>query len=170
MQFQIPQFIETEDKIVGPFSLKQFIYMVSCGGTAVLLYFVLNPFIWFIIGMPLFALGVAFAFVKINGQPFSHIVTSAARYYWRPQIYVWQPHHPTMQKRESLSSSPAASVSLEKIVSGIALKSAWQQVQTGSKTGPAEAAKRSFEQMRERYEVFHRITGERHAAKRVDYR
>ena len=32
MQFQVPQFIEIEDKIIGPFTVKQFIYLVGGAG------------------------------------------------------------------------------------------------------------------------------------------
>ena len=89
MQFQLPQFIETEDKIVGPFTLKQFIFLVGAGGVAVFAYFVFTPIISFFVAVPIIALGVALGFVRINGQPFSRIGFAALRYYWLPQIYVW---------------------------------------------------------------------------------
>jgi hypothetical protein len=177
MQFQLPQFIETEDKIIGPFTLKQFLYVAATGGTGALLFFILNPVIWFVVCAPIIALGIAFGFMKINGQPFPKIAAAALQYYWRPQIYIWQPEHTPAPKLETLlSSSPhpeqSPALSLEKIVAGIALKSAWQGVETGSRPAAplGEVAKKSFAQMRERYEVFRRLTGDRHAAKRVDYR
>ena len=169
MQFQLPQFIETEDRIVGPFTMKQFIYLAATFGTAAILYFVLNPIVWLLVAAPLMVLGAGLGFIKINGQPFIKILSSAAKYYWQPQIYVWQPDEPHLPKPRPDHRTDTGST-LEKIVAGAALKSAWQEVQTGSRAGPADVAKRSFEQLRERYEVFHRITGERAAARRVDYR
>jgi hypothetical protein len=105
-------------------------------------------------------------------QPFSKIALAAMSFYWKPQTYVWQPDQPNIPKADHLGASSGISGEspLERIVAGMALKSAWQEVQTGSKSAPAEAAKRSFAQMRERYEVFRRITGDRRAARRIDYR
>jgi hypothetical protein len=175
-QFQLPQFIETEDKIVGPLTIKQFIFMSGAFGAAAVLYFVLNTFIWLLIALPLCALGVAFAFVHVNGQPFAKVLASAFKYYWSPQMYIWQ-NEPMRLKydkaaapAEDAASTDQSNMSLEKVVAGMALKTAWQEVQTGSQSAPAIEAKKSFAQLRDRYEVFKKMSGERHAAKRVDYR
>ena len=37
MQYQVPQFIETEDKVVGPFSLRQFAYVGAAATKSVVL-------------------------------------------------------------------------------------------------------------------------------------
>ena len=49
MQFQVPQFIETEDKIVGPFTLRQFIYVAGAGLGSVILYFSVATWLWLIL-------------------------------------------------------------------------------------------------------------------------
>ena|SRR3989344_3357616 len=174
-QFQLPQFIETEDKIVGPFTIKQFIFMSGAFGAAAVLYFVLNTFIWLLLAIPLCILGVAFAFVHVNGQPFAKVLGAAFKYYWAPQMYIWQ--NEPMHLRKDKAAAPAedggedqSGMSLEKVVAGMALKTAWQEVQTGSQSAPALEAKKSFAQLRDRYEVFKKISGERKAAKRIDYR
>ncbi len=169
MQFQLPQFIETEDKIVGPFSIKQFAYLCAVGGFVALLYFILTPVVWLVIAIPLVAAAFAFAFIRINGQSLSRIALSAFKFYWNPQTYVWHAEHPQIQKPEA-STAQRDGFSLEHVVQGMALKRTWQNVQTGTPSSPAEAAKRTFAQMRERYEVFEKRTGERTAARRVDYR
>ena len=38
MRFQTPQFIEIEDRIFGPLTLKQFIYLAGSAGLAFLFY------------------------------------------------------------------------------------------------------------------------------------
>ena len=38
MQFKVPQFIDMEDKIVGPLTLKQFAYILGAGGFSFLLW------------------------------------------------------------------------------------------------------------------------------------
>ena len=38
MQFQVPQFIEIEDKIFGPLTFKQFIYLAGGVGASIVLW------------------------------------------------------------------------------------------------------------------------------------
>ena len=80
MRFQVPQFIETETKIVGPFTLKQFLWLT--GG--VLIIFMLNfilPFGWLIlVALPIGALSLALAFLKINGMPFFNYLVYAVSF------------------------------------------------------------------------------------------
>lgn len=169
MQYQIPQFIETEDKIVGPLSIREFIYLSFAFGFAAMMFFFLNFVVWLILAVPIAGVGVALAFVKINGRPFISVATAAARFYWNPQTYIWQPEQPNMPKVSATPSTPA--LSLEKIVSGMALKSALQSVQTGS-PAPAvdDVRRRSLTGQQANYQITERITGERRAARRIDYR
>lgn len=169
MQFQIPQFIETEDKIIGPFTLKQFLFIAAPALISFLFYLVLKTWIWFLLSVPLIALGVALAFLKINGRPFSTVFSNAFSYYWAPQTYVWQPKNPALPKNATtLRESISESLSLESILQGLALKNAWRYIQTGSKV-KEEPAKEAAKP-KERYQIFRSTSGERRAAKRVDYR
>jgi len=170
MQFQVPQFIEAEDKIVGPLSLKQFAYFGGTIGASLLLFFILNTWLWFILSVILVGGGGALAFIKINGRPLPRVALAALHFYWQPQKYVWQPENPALQKDEgTLKSMFGDKFSLESIVRGAALKSAWTQVQVGGSES-AEKAKAGVRHLKEKYEIFHALTGERRAAKRVDYR
>ncbi len=109
------------------------------------------------------------AFVQINGRPLTAVIASATKFYWHPQSYVWQPENPTLPKTEAALRDVAGGFSLEKIVRGISLKSAWRYVQTGSKA-KEEVAERKQSPLNERYEVFRALRGERQAARRIDYR
>ncbi len=170
MQFQVPQFIETEDKIVGPLSLRQFLYLVGAAGLSVILFFTVQLWLWAIISIPIAALGIGIAFIKINGQPLPKLLISALSYFWRPTTYVWQPHQPKLPKTQStLQPFLGASFSLESIFSGLALRHAREKVQTGTKVSE-EKSKRILARAKEKYEVVQRISGELRAARRVDYR
>ena len=167
MQFQVPQFIETEDKIVGPLTLKQFLYFAAAGGLSFLLYFSVQLWLFAIFAILFFCAAAALAFIKINGRPLTRIISAAARFYWQPQAYVWQPEHPEVKKTEaSLKPFAPSDSSLESIISGLALKNAWQNLQTGKKISDQQF----LGKMQERYQVFRGLTGERRAARRVDYR
>ena len=90
MQFQIPQFIEVENKIVGPLSLKQFLYLAAAGGISFILFFILATWLWVIITLILGSAAVSLAFVKYNGQPLHRIAWTALGFFWKPRLYLWQ--------------------------------------------------------------------------------
>ena len=169
MLFQLPQFIETEDKIVGPFSLKQFAYVGVALGISAFLYFLVQTWAWLVLSIPLVGGGIALAFVKINGQPVTRVALSALSYYFKPQTYVWQPQNPAVKKEGEAVRSLAGGFSWESIVSGLALKQARERVQTGTKE-TTQRLKRSLGDVTQKYTAIERMTGERYMAKRVDYR
>lgn len=89
-QYQVPQFIEVEDKIFGPLTLKQFIYLAGAGGLS-LIFFTLLP-IWLalpLIGMAV-GIGMAFAFYKVNGRPLIVAVEHAFSYFFGNKLYLWK--------------------------------------------------------------------------------
>ncbi len=158
MQFQVPQFIETEDKIIGPFTIRQFVYMAAAGVISFFLFVTVKPWLWATGTLLVLTIALGFAFIKIEGRPLVHVMLSALNFYWRPQIYVWK-------SGEEIRSQPTrGGISLEEILSGAALRNAWRSLQTG--TG---AQKKFFEEMGH-YQIFQKLSGERRAARRVDYR
>lgn len=88
-QFTVPQFIEAEDKILGPLTARQFVeLLVTVLVLAVL--FKVVPFVWFIVtGVPFFAVGVVLTFVPINGQPFHFFLLNLIQTFKRPRLRVW---------------------------------------------------------------------------------
>ncbi len=170
MQFQVPQFIDTEDKIVGPLTLRQFFYVGGAAGLSVLLYFTVQLWLWLLLSLPIAAVGAALAFVKINGRPLAKLLVASTGFYWKPQTYVWQPEHPELPKNTSTLRTFFGDTfsSLENIVGGLALKNAEERVLVGSKANPLQSS--ILRPGKERYEILRRAGGERRAARRVDYR
>ncbi len=169
MQFQVPQFIDVEDKIVGPLTLKQFLYIASGAGLSLLLFFIVQAWLWFILSIFIISGAVTLSMVKINGQPLMKTVVSAIGFYWRPQTYVWQPENKKIEKTESSLEKFGEGFSLENVISGMSLKKSWQNLQTGSKVA-AEEGKWLARRAHERYEIVRKIAGDRQAVRRVDYR
>jgi hypothetical protein len=93
-------------------------------------------------------------------------------FYLKPQKYIWQPQKPEIQKtEENLKKNVSFDLisSIENIISGISLKKAADQVLVGTSPNTPKA-QRSFENTKERYEIFKKISGEKRAARRIDYR
>ena len=90
MRFQVPQFIEVEDKIFGPFTLKQFIYMAGGLGLSFVVFEFLPIFISIPIILVVLAFSAALAFWKINNKPFIFMVEAAFKYWVASKLYIWK--------------------------------------------------------------------------------
>jgi hypothetical protein len=172
MQYQVPQFIDTEDKVVGPFSLRQFAYVGVAALISALAYFFLQTWLFLIIALLFVGGSLALSFVKINGRPLIKVTTAAFYYYWKPQMYVWKSEHPAAT---ASSHAPAVAVRelppIQTIAQGNSLHKSWENLQTGTPV-TKEMSDRQFveKKMAERYQIFQRDSGDRMAARRVDYR
>ena len=166
MQYQVPQFIETEDKLLGPFTVRQFIYVGGAAGLLFILFFLLRTGVWIAVTLVVTAATLTLALGKINGRTMISVATSAFFFYWQPQTYLWQPDVPGVEKGEVARQS---GFSLDTLVAGLALKNAWRTVQTGSK-GFVEEGRAAVREIEERYEIVHRLSGDQRAAHRIDYR
>lgn len=91
MQFQVPQFIEVEDRIFGPFTLRQSIYMGGGIGAGIMLYvYIPYKFIAILLAVPTVAFSVALAFYKINGKPLTNTIENAIYYISKDKLYLWK--------------------------------------------------------------------------------
>jgi hypothetical protein len=90
MQYQVPQFIEVEDKLFGPLTFKQFIYLGGGLGLAYIAFTYVPSFLRIFVALLAVGLGVSLAFVKINNKPFIYMMEAAAKYIIHPRLYVWR--------------------------------------------------------------------------------
>lgn len=106
MRFQVPQFIEVEDKIVGPLTLKQAIYLVGGGGIVVVLFTLLPRPIAFLLSLPIVALSLALAFYKINNRSFVIAVEAYIKYMIGEKLYVWKKSEQRAIKKDGEIDAP----------------------------------------------------------------
>lgn len=91
MQFQVPQFIEIEDKIVGPLTFKQFLFLVGGGGAAFILYQLpLFAGLKFFLVIVSLAVGAAFAFFKMNNKSLLALIEDMVTFYAGKKLYLWK--------------------------------------------------------------------------------
>ena len=105
MEYQVPQFIEVEDKIIGPFTLKQFIYLAGGAGLLVVLYIYLPLYAAIPLGVPVVALALALAFYKLNGKSFIEVLEAGFNYYIGAKLFLWHHEAKPAPKAGSLSGS-----------------------------------------------------------------
>ncbi|MFH0846349.1 MAG: PrgI family protein [Patescibacteria group bacterium] len=90
MQFQVPQFIEVEDKIFGPLTFKQFIYLAGGAGLSFTLYVLLPQIAAYPLILIVVALSLALAFYQVNNKPFIFVLESAFLYLFSNKLYIWK--------------------------------------------------------------------------------
>jgi len=100
MQFQIPQFTEIEDKIVGPLTIKQFLYLVVGALVLYILFRVLNFFVFIILAIPIAGIALALAFIKVNQRPLASTIKNFLGFVKKPDFYIWKKPEPQKSKEE----------------------------------------------------------------------
>ena len=88
-QFVVPQFIDAEDKILGPITGRQFLIMLIVLFTDAVLFKLLSFVFFLLFAIPLFALGVVLAFARVNGQPFHYFILNITQTFRKPRLRVW---------------------------------------------------------------------------------
>lgn len=184
MQFQVPQFIETEDKVIGPLTWKQFAYIAAAGAVSVILFLILTPLVWFMLTLVVAAIAIPLAFVPVNGRPMIIFLRALFDNIWHPKVYVFQPRSSQEEPRlrdvsaRLIKGQYGLPLEIPRIglPSIVGLKGLRQWLQT-SKTALPKREKplprgltNSQKQFKERYEVIRRLTGEKEVARRIDYR
>lgn len=90
MRFEVPQFIDVEDKIFGPFTFKQFLYLAGGAGIVYVLWKLLPALIAIPIILPVAGLALALTFYRVNGRPFAQIIESWMKYIAQDKLYLWK--------------------------------------------------------------------------------
>lgn len=98
MRFQVPQFIDIEDKIFGPFTFKQFIYLAGGAGGAYAIWKLLPTLIAILLILPVIGLALALTFYKVNGKPFIEVLQAWFVYTLKSKLFIWKQHAPEKTK------------------------------------------------------------------------
>lgn len=90
MLINVPQYIDVEDKIVGPITAKQLGWLIALGVILLIMWNMVPSPVFFIVGLPLTILFLALAFYRPYGQPLGSFVVFGIMYYFRPKVYIWK--------------------------------------------------------------------------------
>jgi PrgI family protein len=99
MRFEVPQFIEIEDKIFGPLTWRQFLYIGGGVGMGVVLFLTTSFLVFVIVGLPLALLAGALAFYPVNNRPFSYFLEAIVTYLKGTKLYLWQQKRDVVYKQ-----------------------------------------------------------------------
>lgn len=91
-QYKVPQDVEADDKLLGPFSFRQFVYLLIVAGLiaiTILLWQVF--FLLAIIPIPFILLFGALALPLRKDQPMETYLSALVSYYLKPRKRIWTP-------------------------------------------------------------------------------
>lgn len=148
-QFVVPQFIDVEDKIIGPLTVRQFI-IIMVVGFIIFLEFRLATFGFFIFeSVFTAALGGLFAFGKFNGMPFHFFLVNFVQTLRRPKVRVWQRTIATSDLAEAIHPpaelvAAEPSMSAKPLLQESRLQQLTLQVDTGGSYRPDEEGEATF--------------------------
>jgi len=88
-QFIVPQFIDKEDRIIGPITVRQFLICLVAAGVIFVEFKLLQTAYFILALIPTAGAAGTFAFLKINGQPFHMFFVNFLQTQVRPKLRVW---------------------------------------------------------------------------------
>lgn len=97
MKFQVPQFIETETKLIGPLTLRQFLFVAGGVSMAAVSWILLDGIPFFIVTFIILAFFGGLAFAKIDDQPLLNYIAYALAYLLGAKQAVYKVPEPTNQ-------------------------------------------------------------------------
>jgi len=108
MLFNVPQFIDVEDKVAGPFTAKQLLWMFGMGAMLLVLWNVFEKSAFFVSAIPVIIIFIALAFYRPYNQPLIRFIFSALLFLFKPKVYVWRRTfhkiHPKSAKKEAATA------------------------------------------------------------------
>jgi MFS family permease len=170
MQFQVPQFIDLEPKIVGPLTLKQFFYIGGAAGIILVGYFLLQTWLWILTSLVAVVLAIVLAFVKYNGQSTPIVVKAAFRFFWKPRFYVWRTKNAEVKPIEIPKIPRPGAGANARGLKGLLFQLSTTTKRITSREKDLTFLSATHKKSKEEVTVLQRSTGERTAARRVDYR
>lgn len=125
MQHQVPQFIDVEDKIFGPLSVRQFIYLAGGAGMIIMLFVFLPRFLAAVIALPVAALAGGLAFYSVNGRGLLFVLKDAVQYFVNTKLFVWEKREKKAKEQKAPQQASAGDVGIPKVAQSKLKDLAW---------------------------------------------
>lgn len=90
MMFNVPQFIDVEDKIAGPLTVKQLLWMIGMGAVLLVTSLFLEGKSFYVMAVPVVMLFILLAFYKPHGIPFVMYIIHGILFLFRPKVMMWR--------------------------------------------------------------------------------
>lgn len=110
MNFVVPQFLDVEDKIFGPISVRQFLILVAGIGITIGAYQLADLSLFIIEAVFIASLTLAFAFLRVNARPFHYFILTFIQTLKRPNLRIWKQEVTREKRRTAVTAKPKARI------------------------------------------------------------
>ncbi|HBB54402.1 TPA: hypothetical protein DEQ22_03185 [Candidatus Nomurabacteria bacterium] len=90
MQFKVPQFLDIEDKIFGPFTFREFVYLAGGAGLCFIIYKLLGLILGTIPILIIAGFSLLLTFYRPNNKPFVNMIGAGFKYFTQNKLYIWK--------------------------------------------------------------------------------
>lgn len=134
MRYQVPQFVDIEDKIIGPLTLKQFLIYFSAVLLLIPVYLMSDLSLFITLALPVLAAAAAFAHLKPGGKSLFIFLANAVGFARKGRIWLWR-----RESRLSLLPVRGMEIEIEPAVAEPAGSSLQEKVQAMETAGNVSA-------------------------------
>ncbi|HSD12921.1 MAG TPA: PrgI family protein, partial [Patescibacteria group bacterium] len=106
MRYVVPQFIDVEDKIIGPLTTRQFLILLVTAFVMFIEYKLADFGLFLLIGISTLIVGGIFAFFRVNGQPFHYFLLNMVQTFRRPSLRVWDKEYTDAELMDIIKKPP----------------------------------------------------------------
>lgn len=106
MKYVVPQFIDVEDKIIGPITARQFVILLVAAMLVFVFYKTLDFMAFAVASLLLAGVAGVIAFIRVNGQPFHFFLLNAIQTLRRPGLRIWDKNLNDAELKELLNEAP----------------------------------------------------------------
>ncbi|MCK9393276.1 MAG: hypothetical protein WCX30_00975 [Candidatus Paceibacterota bacterium] len=114
MQVRVPQFIEHDPKLLGPFTLSQTLYVGAALFGTFILYLLIgqkNFFLFLFLSGLLFAIAIFLAFYKVEGLSIPYVIKNSLDFNMKTKLYIWKrkeiPIYISLEKKKEEKEDPS---------------------------------------------------------------
>ncbi|MGK2848502.1 MAG: PrgI family protein [Minisyncoccota bacterium] len=109
MMTSVPQFIGVEDKIAGPLTWRQLLWLVCMGAFLLVFFNLFDTSLFIIVAVPTILLFVTFAFYRPGGFSMTTYTLHMILFLFRPKVFLWErPIQQPMRPKTSSNSHSEA--------------------------------------------------------------
>ncbi|HTM69016.1 MAG TPA: PrgI family protein [Candidatus Binatia bacterium] len=106
MRYVVPQFIDVEDKIIGPLTTRQFLILLVTTLIMFIEYKLADFGLFLLVGLTTFVIGGIFAFFRVNGQPFHFFLLNMIQTFRRPGLRIWNKEYTDGELMDIIKKPP----------------------------------------------------------------
>lgn len=115
-QFVVPQFIDVEDKIIGPVTTRQFVILLVASLIIFIAFKLADTALFIFLLCIIGGFALILAFVKINGQPFHYFLLNIFQTLRRPSIRIWDRRYSDKELKDIQELKKIAPITEKKFI------------------------------------------------------